>query len=128
MKFAYTVLYVADVPKTLHFYEKAFGCTIRFLHEHKHYGELETGAVALGFASEETALRNMGAFERNTPNKLPAGFEIAFTTDDVQRAYDHAVSCGAQPVNPPTQRPWGQLVGYVRDLNGILVEICSSMQ
>ncbi len=101
MKLAYTVIYVEDVPATLRFYEKAFGCTIRFLHEHKQYGELDTGATALGFASEATALKNMGNFERNTLKKLPAGFEIAFTTDTVQQAYDHAIACGAFPVNPP---------------------------
>jgi hypothetical protein len=27
----------------------------------------------------------------------------------------------------PKQKPWGQTVGYVHDLNGFLVEICSPM-
>lgn len=128
MKFAFTVIYVKDVPSTLEFYVKAFGCTIRYLHEQQQYGELETGDVKLGFASETTALRNMGQFEPHALNKLPAGFEIAFSTDNVQAAYDRALAAGAQAVNPPSQKPWGQMVGYVRDLNGVLVEICSSME
>jgi hypothetical protein len=28
---------------------------------------------------------------------------------------------------PPTVKPWGQTVSYVRDLDGFLVEICSPM-
>jgi lactoylglutathione lyase len=30
-------------------------------------------------------------------------------------------------VKPPETTPWGQIVGYVRDLNGFLVEISSEM-
>ncbi|MFO0110274.1 MAG: VOC family protein, partial [Alphaproteobacteria bacterium] len=31
----------------------------------------------------------------------------------------------AAPLKKPEQKPWGQTVAYVRDLNGFLVEICS---
>jgi lactoylglutathione lyase len=128
MKFAYTIVYVKDVEATLNFYEKAFGCTIRFFHENKQYGELETESTTLGFASEESGRKYMGEFQPNDPqNSLPAGFEIAFSTDDVQKAYDHALSCGAYPVRTPERKPWGQIVAYVRDLNGVVVEICTSL-
>jgi len=32
---------------------------------------------------------------------------------------------GATPEKAVTEKPWGQRVGYVRDLNGCLVELCS---
>jgi uncharacterized glyoxalase superfamily protein PhnB len=48
-------------------------------------------------------------------------------TEDVETAYRHAVSTGAVEVKAPVKKPWGQVVGYVRDLNGFLVEICSPM-
>ena len=127
MKFAYTIIYVHDVESTLKFYTIAFGCTLRFLHESKCYGELETEGVVLAFASESLATSNVGIFEKNTDGKNPAGFEIAFTTDNVQQAYEHALDSGAHPLQPLVKKPWGQLVAYVRDINGIIVEICSTI-
>jgi lactoylglutathione lyase len=64
------------------------------------------------------------------PNRkadVAAGFEIAFVTTDPEAAYGRAVDAGASAVKPPTLEPWGQTVGYVRDLNGCLVELCSSI-
>jgi lactoylglutathione lyase len=127
MKFAYTILYVHDVESTLNFYIKAFGCTMRFLDETKAYGELETGNTTLAFASESLATSNVGTFEKNNLSKDPAGFEIAFITDNVQHAYEHALNSGAQALQSPAQKPWGQLVAYVLDINGIIIEICSPL-
>jgi uncharacterized glyoxalase superfamily protein PhnB len=54
-------------------------------------------------------------------------FEIALISDDPQAAWDRAVAAGAAPLSPPHVKPWNQIVGYVRDLNGCLVELCSDM-
>ena len=35
---------------------------------------------------------------------------------------------GMTPVVPPVTRPWGQTVGWVRDAEGVLVEIASIME
>src|SRR5436190_23252747 len=53
----YVILFVKDVPASLTFYEKAFGLSKRFFNDDngKAYGELETGAARLGFASLELA-------------------------------------------------------------------------
>ena len=58
------------------------------------------------------------------PQSIPA-IEIAFVTADVVQAFDVAVNAGAIPVAAPKEKPWGQTVAYLRDLNGFLVEICS---
>lgn len=127
MKFAYTIFYVQDVEDTLNFYIKAFGCTLGFLDETKAFGALDTGNTTLAFCSESLAETCVGTFEKNSLGKKLAGFEIAFTTDNVQQAYDHALHSGAQALQPPTQKPWGQLVAYVLDNNGMTVEICSPL-
>jgi len=31
------------------------------------------------------------------------------------------------PVQPPVAKPWGQVVSYVRDVNGFLVELCTAV-
>ena len=52
---------------------------------------------------------------------------IGFVTKDVEAAFNTAVRAGATSVSKPKTKPWGQVVSYVRDCNGFLVEICSPM-
>ena len=59
-------------------------------------------------------------------SKAP-GFEIGFVADNVENAFERAVKAGAIETSKPTKKPWGQVVSYVRDCNGLLVEICSAM-
>ena len=47
MHFGYSIIYVASVPETLAFYDKAFGLQTGFLHASELYGELKTGATTL---------------------------------------------------------------------------------
>lgn len=128
MKLGYTILYVADVSKTLEFYETAFELKRRFLTPDSNYGELETGDTRLAFGAVEFVRTLLPiSFLESRLADLPPPLEIGFVTDDVQTAYSRAVSAGAVAVKPPTEKPWGQVVGYVRDLNGFIVEICSPM-
>jgi len=125
MKLGYTIIYVADVPATIAFYEKAFGLERRFIHESNLYGELDTGNTVLAFAGDEAAEMNGLAILPNNPEGLPAGWEICFVTEDVEAAFKQAVSEGCTGVSQPVMKPWNQLVSYVRDLNGCIVEIAS---
>lgn len=126
MKFAYTILYVNDVTQTVEFYEKAFGLARRFIHESSQYAEMETGATALAFASNELGKMNLPqGFQENNLVKPPAGIEIALVTEDVKGAFNRAVTAGAIALVAPQVKPWGQEVAYVRDVNGVLVEIAS---
>ena len=128
MRFGYTIIYVANVEATLSFYSDAFGLKQRFLHESKQYGELDTGKTTLAFSSEKLAKANGISFTKNDTNQTAAGFEIALVTDDVDKSYQKACVKGALAVREPIQKPWEQVVAYVRDINGILIEICSPME
>ncbi len=128
MKFGYTIVYVASVPETLAFYERAFGFQTRFLHESGQHGELETGATALAFASLDMGEMNLGRNFVPVSAALPApGIELAFVTEDVPQAFARATAAGATAVHPPAAKPWGQVVAYVRALEGSLIELCSPM-
>jgi uncharacterized glyoxalase superfamily protein PhnB len=126
----YVILYVKDVSATLAFYEKAFGLSRRFFHDDngKAYGELETGATRLAFASLALAAEHLkqevAAAARNKP---PLGFEIALTTANVPDLFARALKAGATSISEPATKPWGQTVAYVRDQNGFLVELCTVM-
>lgn len=125
MQLGYTIIYVPDVESAIIFYEKAFSLERGFLCDSKEYGDLNTGSTKLAFVSESMAQSIGIAFARNSLGKEAAGFEVALVTPDVQRAYKHAVDNGATAVKEPERKPWGQEISYVRDLNGVLVEICS---
>jgi len=127
----YVILYVNDVAASLAFYEQAFGLTRRFFNDTngKAYGELETGAARLAFASialaEEHLNQKVTAAARD---KAPLGVEIALTTPDVKSLFMRAVNAGATTVSEPETKPWGQTVAYLRDNSGHLVELCTPIQ
>lgn len=128
MKFGYTIVYVASVAETLQFYKKAFGFETRFLHESGMYGELQTGETVLAFAAHDMGQMNLdGRYHKVDPAALPVGVALAFVADDVAAAYATALAAGAISVKPPTEKPWGQTVAYVRAADGSLVELCSPM-
>jgi uncharacterized glyoxalase superfamily protein PhnB len=122
----YVLLFVKDVSATLSFYEEAFGLTRRLYMDNdgKAYGELETGATRLAFASLAMANKDVVT---TSPEKPPLSFEVAFTTADVPALYVRALKAGATVVGEPAVKPWGQLVAHVRDKDGHLVEICTPM-
>lgn len=129
MRYAYTIVYVADVAATVAFYEQAFGLTRRFLSESGQYGEVDTGATVLAFSRHDLAETLFpGDYTASRPDQQPLGVEIGLVVDDVPAAYARAVEAGATQLKPPAEKPWGQVVGYVRDLNGLLIEICSPME
>ncbi len=126
MKLGYTILYVKDVPRSVAFYEDAFGLGRRFVHEAGMYAEMDTGATTLSFAANGLAKSNLPCgFQENNLSKPPAGFEIAFITKDVPAAYERALAAGATAVAGPVTKPWGQMVAFVRDRDGIVVELCT---
>lgn len=126
MRLGYIILYVKDVQATVSFYEAAFGLSRRFVHESGVYAEMETGATALAFV-DETFTPPQGLFRPNRVADPAAGAEIGLIADIVQDAYSHAVTAGAVPVLEPARKPWGQTVAFVRDLNGVLVELCDEV-
>lgn len=130
MNFAYTIVYVADVPASLAFFERAFGLKTRFLHESGAYGEVETGAsgTTLAFVDHATARDSVQHdYVAADASSQPLGMEIGFTVDDVPAAFDRAVAAGAKVLAAPVTKPWGQTVAYVRCPDGTLVELCTAM-
>lgn len=124
MKLGYTLFYVDDVVKTMDFYERAFGLTRDFVHEDQ-YAQMVTGETKLGFVHHKTAGSHGFEYLPADPKRSAFAFEIAFVTQDVEKAFHKAVAAGAIPLSQPKSKPWGQVVSYVRDCNGYLVEICS---
>lgn len=102
--------------------------TRKFVTPENDYGELLVGETTLAFASIELANSNLKeGFQESRLHDKPFGIEIGFTTDDVEKTVAQAVDAGAIIVEKPLTKPWGQIVAYIRDLDGFLIEICTVM-
>lgn len=127
MRFGYTIIYVPDVAAAVAFYASAFALHRRFVDDSGMYAEMETGATALAFAHHSMATANGLGIKEAAPGTDAPPIEIAFVTDAPDAAFDHAVEHGATVIRAIEEKPWGQRVGHLRDLNGVIVEICSPM-
>ena len=126
MKFGYTIIYVPSVVDTIAFYEQAFGFTRKFITPENDYGELNTGETTIAFASIELGNSNFtGGFEPVSKAPRPTGVELVFVSEAVESDFDRAIKAGAILYEPLVEKPWGQKVGYLRDNNGFLIEICT---
>ncbi|MCL4150664.1 UNVERIFIED_CONTAM: hypothetical protein GTU68_014362 [Idotea baltica] len=52
---------------------------------------------------------------------------MAFTTENIEADFQKAINAGATLFELIKEKPWGQKVGYLRDNNGFLIEICTPM-
>jgi lactoylglutathione lyase len=130
LQFRYSGLIVSDVPHTVDFYERAFGFRLRYLHPSSGYAELETGDTLLAFIAEafidETALLGELPYGRSRADADTAPPQVvALVSEDLAVDWDRATGAGASVVKLPEAKPWGQTTGYLRDCNGMIVEICT---
>ncbi|KAI4322156.1 hypothetical protein L6164_021876 [Bauhinia variegata] len=125
--FAYTVVYVKDVAKSVAFYNKAFGYAVRRLDESHRWGELESGQTTIAFTPlhQHETDDLTGKVEIPQSGRQRSPVEVCFVYADVDAAYKRAVENGAVAVSEPEQKEWGQKVGYVKDIDGIVVRMGS---
>jgi len=123
-KLGWVIVYVPDVEAAIAFYEQSFGMVRKFVAPDASFGELNSGETTLAFATEGLGESNFeGGFER--PGDRPYNVEIALVFDDPEAAFARAVKNGATVLAEPKRKPWGQVVSYVRDPFGTLLEVCS---
>lgn len=124
----YTIFYVADVRATVAFFHEAFGLDPKFVTDEGDYGELATGATTLAFAALSLAMDGLGAaggFTPSDPNEPPQGASITLVSDEFDALFARALAAGATRYVDPIEKSWGQTVAYVRDANGILIELAT---
>jgi AraC-like DNA-binding protein len=123
-RLGWVIVYVSDVRAAIEFYETAFALERTFVADDGSFGELDTGETRLAFASEAQGESNFdGGYER--PGDRPFNVEIALVFDDPAAAFRRAVENGASAHAEPVEKPWGQVVAYIRDPFGTLVELAS---
>ncbi len=55
------------------------------------------------------------------------GATIGLVTDDVSATVAAATQAGGTGYTEPVEKPWGQTVAYIRDPNGILIEVATAV-
>jgi len=129
LKLKLVAFVVADVPATVAFYEKAFGLPLHFMHPSGGYAELDSGAAVLAFLGEgfvaSTSLLGTLAIYPNRPDAPSSSAHAVLWSDDIERDWRRAVDAGAAIVSPLSAKPWGQVSGYLRDADGIVIELCT---
>jgi uncharacterized glyoxalase superfamily protein PhnB len=112
--------------KSIEFYEKSFGFCRKFITPENDYGELETGQTSIAFSSKELANSNLrNGFIASQLSQKPFASEIGLVTENVIEIIELALKSGASLVEEPAEKPWGQTVAYIRDIDGFLIEICT---
>jgi lactoylglutathione lyase len=118
----YVILWVEDVERALGFYAGTLGFTQKA--RHGDYLELDTGPTTLALVTRRF-VRDELHLEVFPPGRESAEIGVVVPRDAVASTFARAVAAGATAVHEPHEQPWGQVVSYVRDLDGHLVEICS---
>ena len=125
-RLGWVIVYVPAVEDAIAFYERAFGLERTFIHPSGTFGQLATGDTALAFAHESLAVGNFpGGVRAGDPSGQPCNVELALVFDDPVAAFAAAVEAGCTALAAPEEQPHGQVVGWVRDPWGTLIEVCS---
>jgi lactoylglutathione lyase len=125
-RLAATVLYVEDVGRALAFYE-ALGFRRRFTDDRGLYADLDTGASTLALTARKSAAHESSPRAESPLAGPPAPVEIAIEVEDVAGAVERAVELGGALVRAPEMKYWGQTIGFVRDLDGHVIQFCSPL-
>lgn len=122
----YVVLVVDDVDRALGFYVGLLGLPLG--HRSGPYAQLDTGATRVALYQRAAMAATLGVERLDPPDPRAPGFELGFKVDDVDVAYAQLTAAGAAAVSAPADRPWGQRTAYVRDPDGHLVELVTSLE
>ncbi|MGE6632048.1 VOC family protein [Bacillus sp. NPDC077027] len=124
MKMKYTILYVTDVERSIHFYQDLLGFPVKLRVES--YVEFDTGEVTLAINSREDVKEAIGLPVPDTQTASQT-FEVGFVTDDVHGTIASLKQKGVPILKEPVKKPWGQTVAYVTDPDGHFIEICDAI-
>jgi catechol 2,3-dioxygenase-like lactoylglutathione lyase family enzyme len=118
------LLYTADPARAADVYVRGLGLEIALAGPAGDYVQLG-GAVPLAFAARTMAEKLPVPPRALRADEAPAAAELMFIVVDVAAAVARAIEAGLTAFVEPRVMPWGQTVAYVRDPDGVLVELCT---
>jgi lactoylglutathione lyase len=115
---AFPILYVADVPRAIAFYEQVFGFEPTFRWEDEDSGQTT-------FAFLRLPPLGIGIAKRRA--EAVGDFELCIYADDADTAADALRGAGATEVRPPQDEPWGERRAVYRDLDGHTLHVAQKL-
>jgi catechol 2,3-dioxygenase-like lactoylglutathione lyase family enzyme len=126
-RLGYTILYVDDVARAASFYASAFGFAILEVEASPGWAMVDAGGSVLGFSSHALMARFYpSGYVHNDPTAMPGGFELDIVVDDtaeLDRYLASAIEHGATLVEAARVADDGATVAFLRDPNGVIIEI-----
>lgn len=119
-------IFVMDMSVMVRFYRDVLGFNIKEDDDTTNVFLEKDGTLFLLY--RRTDFEGMTSHNYNYADKINGHFEIALSVEnfnEVDKAFDKAVSQGATPVMKPTTEPWGQRTSYIADPEGNVIEIGS---
>lgn len=123
-RFSFTYLWTPDVEATLRFYERAFGLPVRRAARDGDWGLVGDPGHPLGIEGHHLAPERAGGrFPDTYVRGQPAGFYLVLDVAELESAFRRAVDAGCEVLSPPERTAVGNRVAWVRDPNGVVVEL-----
>jgi lactoylglutathione lyase len=116
----YLILYVADLPASIAFYQRVIDLQLKF--------------VDAGYAEFAMQGTKLGLYERRRAEWLLGGTvspgsaaEVVFLVDDVDVQAQRMTELGIPILSAPADRPWGHRTVHVADPDGFVVEFAQEI-
>ncbi len=116
-----TILAVADLERSVKFYQEAFGWPIRV--RATSYVELAFDGRGLGLYQREGYAKNTGQLPLAIPEGEIGGMEIYLHCDDLEVIIARLDRAGARRLSDLSARDWGDEVAYFSDPDGTVLAV-----
>jgi predicted enzyme related to lactoylglutathione lyase len=104
-KLGYVIMYVPDVEKTVDWYSKAFGLSVRRIDDSRRWAEMETGSTTLAFTPLEQREADITGGVKHPAEQHPrANIELNLLFPDLDATFKVSpsnISCESDPVFLP---------------------------
>jgi lactoylglutathione lyase len=117
---AYTILFAADLARSIHFYRDIIGIPLRFSTDS--YAEFQTEGAKFALYARAELPSLIGREAPPGPPPWPQG-EIAFFVEDPDAEHERLRRADVTILTPPTDRPWGERTLHVADPDGNVIEL-----
>jgi lactoylglutathione lyase len=119
-RLGYSILFAADLERSIRFYRDVIGLPFKFSNES--YAEFATEGAKFALFARGHLSELIGREVPSDPAPWPQG-EVAFFVDDPDAEHERLVEAGVEVLAPPTDRPWGERTLHLADPDGNVVEL-----
>ncbi len=124
VRLALVILAVEQLPRSIAFYDRVLGWSQPI--DTPVYAEFASpNGMRLGLYDRRSFGNNIGQVPAPVVGPV-ATAEIYLYADDLEVILARARDAGARMLSPPSERPWGDRVGYVADPDGYVVAFAAA--